>query len=60
MDPSQRQALSQALLGQGMAKQAGNTMQLYPEYQRQAIEAQAQGQEMPPFDVWVQQYQPQS
>lgn len=57
----QRMALAKALLGPGMAGQAGDQMQLRPEYQQYAIQAQASGQQPVPFEQWVQakQQQPQ-
>lgn len=60
MDENERQMMARQLLGRGMAGQTADTMQLRQMYQKQNIEAQMNGQEFPPFEVWAQQMrQPQ-
>jgi len=54
-----KQLLARYLLGQGMAGKAADTQKLYPIYQKQQIDAQTSGQQLPPFEEWVKQYQPQ-
>lgn len=51
-----QEMLAKALLGNGMAGQAGDTSKLYPQYQEAMIEAQSQGQPPVPFEQWVQQF----
>lgn len=51
---SKRLALAQALLGKGMAKQAGNDMQLRQAYNQYAIRSQTTGQQPLPYDQWKQ------
>jgi len=45
------------LLGAGMAAKAANLTALRKIYDREAIEVMSAGQEMPPFEIWVDQYQ---
>jgi hypothetical protein len=42
-----------ALLGQGMARQAGENLSNHPAYQKYAIEMQVNGLEPLPFEEWV-------
>jgi endonuclease YncB( thermonuclease family) len=65
MDNNARNMLARALLGNGMAGKTADISQLYPQYQQAQIEAQINGQPLPPFEQWAQQFmgqpqQPQS
>lgn len=51
-----KQMLARALLGNGMAGQAADTSQLYPQYQQYAIDAQSQGEQPVPFEQWAAEF----
>lgn len=53
MDPKMQMA--QAMLGDGMAQQAAQQMQVSPEYQKYAIQMQMDGQQPLPPEQWMQQ-----
>ena len=57
MDDQTRQRMARALLGQGVVGQTADIQKLQPIFQQQSIQAQMNGQPMPPFEVWAQQYQ---
>lgn len=59
MDPQRREMMARALLGNGMAGQAADSMQTDPQYQQYAMMAQMAGQQpLPRTDPsWMQQFQ---
>lgn len=59
MDDIKRQILARALLGRGALGAAADTQKLYPVYQKAQIEAQMSGEQLPPFEQWVQMQQEQ-
>jgi len=42
------------MFGSGMLRNAAEDQQLYPEYQKQMMEAQMNGQPFPKFEEWKQ------
>ena len=57
MEPM-NEMLAKALLGQGMARQGADTMQLYPQYQQLQIDNATSNnpQPLPPFEEWAKQF----
>ena len=60
MEDDQRKLMARALLGQGMAGQTADLQKLMPIYQQQSMQAQVNGQPMPQFQEWAQQFLNQS
>jgi len=60
MSDSFRQKLARMLLSDGMAGQAADHQNLYPQWQKLSTEAQMNGQEFPQYEEWAQQQKMQN